>query len=614
MSLKIIHSSFEINLVDTSFTMIEENNWFNEKVYSKYTYPINITLNDEQIAALRFLTDNNATNYNTIFNVYFFAMEQEHEAVFEIEGNIGREIEGQIRYGFEEFPNFSKKLAQLPLWKFDLVAETMYQHAKDRVGMSYPTTDYVFTQVITPHLDTSTDQWALFEGIINNYKNSNFLTNEYDAVNDIQINRNVIQPLPCILYLLKMGFLDAGFTLEGDVLTDPEFSKASLYSLSSFYSSITEFGKQVMFVTGEDKINTIPGGFSTYEETLVFSEPGRYLISGNLFLNWFLISIQNVVHSRAYIKLDGVTIAEWDVTENTFILVDLTFDLFPGETKTLMFQSYQPHVDLVDGELVYDFTILDISIVKLTSYAPDGTAIPTLIVPNEIDLTKCVPDKTFGELFTAIKGWKNYDIDIKDNVVTMNLVSKQIGLGPKKDLQPFEIKKPKRIFNQGKTFELKFQDVTSDEYTFPSIYVDVNGTHQSPYIKKEETQTISVDAIALPLKHVGDISTADGFVDDNTKLQLVLYNGLVNGVNVASSPVALSWVNIFPVYYKSWIDFLLKAVGFKWVFNCNYEQIRDLTIKSTVFAYGQFHVVRKLSRKNVSAGVIQTEIETESID
>lgn len=615
MNLKIIHSDFEIDLVDTSFTMIEENNWFNDRVYSKYTYPISITLSDELIAKLKFLTENSASGYKTLFNVYFYAMEKEHEAVFEIEGAIGREIDAQIRYGFEEFPNFSKKLAQLPLWKFDLIAETMYQHAKDRVAMSYPTTDYVFTQVITNEFDTSTDQWQYFEGIINNYKNSAFLINEYNGGTDEQVNRNVIQPLPCILYLLKTGFLDAGFTLEGDILTDPEFSKASLYSLSSFYSSITQNGKQELLVASDEFSTTTSYGYKAYHANLTIAEPGRYKISGNLFLKWILTGIQVVRAATAKFTFNGEEIANWEVYQNEFKLVDLIVEVFPGQSNLVLeFQSVQFNLEQVGGLWLDDSTILDISVVQLSAYDANGDLTPTLISPNEIDLTKCVPDKTFGDLYNMVNGWKNYDIDITGTVVTMNLVSNQIGLGPKKDLQEFEVKKPERRFNQGKTFELKFQDVQSDVYTFPSIYVDANGVHQSPYIKKEETQEILIDAIALPLKQSGAVLTADGFIDDNTKFQIVLYNGLINSLNLAANPSALTLVNIYPVYYKDWMNFLLNTVSFKWKFNSYYEKIKDLTIKSSVFAYGQYHVVKKISRKNVSNEIIQTEIETESID
>jgi len=594
--------------------MIEENNWFNEKVYSKYTYPISITLSDELIAKLKFLTENNATGINTIFNVYFYAMEVEHEAVFEIESAIGRTIEAQIRYGFEEFPNFSKKLAQLPLWKFDLVAETMYQHAEDRVALSYPQTDYVFSQVITPELDTSTDQWAYFEGIVNNYKAGAFLINEYDGGTDEQINRNVIQPLPCILYLLKTGFLDAGFTLDGDILTDPEFSKASLYTLSKFYSSITDNGKQELLVDSTeivDYINSVPH----YHKELIIVEPGRYKISGNLYVKKWQGNGQ-VQFGAAQMVFDNDVVGNWSTTANSeFFLVDIIVEVFSGESNLVLeFDSVQGNLEFIGGVWVDDSVILDISVVQLAAYDTDGTLIPTLISPNEIDLTKCVPDKTFGDLYNMIKGWKNYDIDITGDVVTINLVSNQIGLGPKKDLQLFEVKTPERIFNQGKSFELKFQDVQSDDYTFPSIYVDANGIHQSPYIKKDETQEITIDAIALPLKQFGDALTADGFIDDSSKFQIILYNGLVGGSNYTTNPSALTLVNIYPIYYKDWIDFLLNAIGFKWKFNSFYEKIKDLTIKSTVFAYGQFHVVRKITRRNVSNSIMQTDIETESID
>src|SRR5690606_4358157 len=106
-----------------------------------------------------------------------------------------------------------------------------------------------------------------------------------------------------------------------------------------------------------------------------------------------------------------------------------------------------------------------------------------------------------------------------------------------------------RTFNQGKTFELKFTDVDSDIYEFPSIYIDHTGITQSPYVAKEGTEEIIIDAVPLPLKTESSVRTAHGFIDDKQKIQLVLYNGFNGGLNTCLDPSALMMTAIYENYY-----------------------------------------------------------------
>ncbi len=614
MNLKIIHSRFEINLVDTSFNMVEENNWFNKKVFTKYTYPITSLLTDEQIAQLNFITENNASGIITTYKVTFFVLDIEHEGVMDIEKSVGNKIEYQIRYGFEEFPNFNTLLSQLPLHNFELVGETIREHAEARIGLTYPAVDYNFPQVFTQHFDLDSDQWFAFEGVINNYKNSAFPINEYDAGGDQQINRNVLQPFPYLLYLLKVGFADAGFTLEGTILEDPEFKIATLYSLSKYYSSITTAGKEEMIVTTDQytSIGNPNNDTGEYALEIVIDQAGRYILSGNLFLRLNVVSVGRFLLNGVEIYRSQMIILEG---EERFVFMDHIFDVLPGDEPAVLRFEYRGLIySVVGGTRVYDAVILDATLTQLTAYDTNGNPIPTLISPNEIDLTRCVPKKTFGDLFNIIKGWKNYDITISGTVVTMNFIQDQIGKGPVKDLRDFEVKNPERIFNQAKTIELKFTQVESDDYTFPSILIGINGVEQSPYVKNDDTEEITIDAVALPLTTIGAVRTADGFLDDDSKIQIVLYDGLQGGLNVAKDPSPLSLVTIYPTYYQGWIEFQLKSVTFMWVFDANDQFVKDLNVKSTPFAYGQYHVVKILNKKNVGNDILRVEIELASIE
>lgn len=622
MNLTILHSRFKLNLVDTSFTMIEENNWFTDQLFSKYTYPISKILTDEEDAALEFITELNAQGVNTIYDVLFYVLDQEHQAVMEIEVIQGSKIEFQIRYGFEDFPNFEKKLAQLPLHKFDLESETIYEHALSKISLGYPATDYNFQRVFTDKFDTESPQWEAFEGSINNYTGSAFLINEYDPSEDKQINRNIMQPIPSLLYVLKTGFAEKGYTLAGDILDDPDFKRAWLYSLSDYYSTIQDNQKQEMMMTVDENSGVSPSGPSSYhyifEKEITIIEPGRYKIAGNLFLQPPKDSVYYFRFSQASILLDNNPIGYWDARgENeSFKFLDMNFEINPAQSNiTLKFIALSSNYRVIGDTRVFDAPILDVTVSQLTKYRPDGSAEPTLVLPNEIDLTQCVPDVTFGDLYKAIKQWKNYSADIVGNIVYMNRVQNQLGKGKVKDLSHKEVQEPRRTTNQGKSFELKFSEISSEEYSFPSMYIDRKGYTLEPYTKKSDTEEILIEAIPLPRKTQQSITTAHGFLDDQQKIQIILYEGLTGALNTTQEPTNLLIPSIYENYYKQWIDFLLKTIGYEWSFQDFDINISDLHDKTTVFAYGKHHTVVKLTKKNLGIdGIIETEIETSSLE
>lgn len=612
MNLKIILSNIELNLIDTSFTMVEENNWFSSKVFSKYTYSISHTLSDEESADFGFLTDNNAVGYSTVFNCLFYVLDKEYQAVMEIDKVIGNTIEFQIRYGFEEFPNFEKKLASLPLMNFSLVNETMFEHAATIITQTYPAVNYNFPQIITSRFSPEEEKWEAFEGVINNYKNNLFLLNEYELSTDTQINRNVIQPCPYILYVLQTGFLDAGYTLTGQILEDPEFKKATLFSLNEYYTSITSTAEEYIIKT-DDFIGITPSGFGEYEAFFPISGAGRYKISGNFYLRY---EGSHPLPAQGFLFWKDNIIGHWESEESElYILMDVNIDLFPGELdQNVRFVTIQLPYQHLGGQIIEDALILDISIVQLTKYDPAGNPSPTLVFPEVINLPQSVPNITFGKLFEIIKAWKNYDITITGNVVSMNLVNDQIGTLDIIDLSEYEVKYPERTFNQGKKYELKFPDIDSDEHTFASLYVTNTGVEQSPYVKSEDTEEILIDAVPLPMKTFGEITTADGFLEDDSQAHIVLYDGLQNGLNLAKDPSQLLLPNIYENYYRKWFTFLLKSVIFKWEFITYDENIKELAVRSTPAAYSKLHVVKSIKFKNLKDGIVSTEIETYSIE
>lgn len=615
MITKVIHSSFELDLSNIEITHVEENNWLNDEIRAKYTFPITINLTPDQIVSLKNINELNLATRTTLFDIEYYTMGEYHEALMEIKSLIGKEAEIEISYGLEEFPNFSKPLSQLPLERIEL-EQSIYTYAETIITQTYPDVNFNFPQVITDKFETDSEQWLYFEGIINNYESGDFLENEYDAINDEQVNRNIMQPLPYLLHILVKAFESAGYTLEGEILEDTYFKKATIYALSEFYTSFnTNQATEALSTTEYDSINVTK---AYYNKAISFSEPGRYKIAGNVYLRAFgrfNEAVGRFTYAGQEIWSAGFIIQVFALQDYREDLVSVDFNIdYTGSEGDLIFDGFNLFYAIVGNEIEWDASILDLTITQLAKFDNNGNLVPTLITPDVIDLKQCVPEMNVGPFVNAFAKWHNYGIDVSGNIVTMNKLKSQIdATDDVLDLQPFEVEFPKCEFNQGKVFTLGFFDVESDEHSFHKILIDASGYQLSPFSKPDDSVDITIDALPLPLKQKNGILTAHGFLDDNSKPQVVLYDGLTNSLNLANDPSPLSIINSYLNEHKAWFDFLLNTTNFIWSFGTYFENMLSLKIKSKIYAYGQYHLIKRLTRKTLNDNTVEVEIETSSL-
>jgi len=225
---------------------------------------------------------------------------------------------------------------------------------------------------------------------------------------------------------------------------------------------------------------------------------------------------------------------------------------------------------------------------------------------------------SFGDFFTAVLKKQNYGYDIEGSVITVNKKKvENVSTTNSISLLDFEVQYPERNFNRGKTFILKTFDFQSEEYQAQQIFINNSGYIINNFEKNDDTEEIVINAIELPLK-INGVSTAHGFLDDNTKVQMVLYGGLANSLNLAEDPTPISLLNNYLNDYQSWFQFLLTSQNINWFFETSYEKLADLKIRSIIYAYRQYHVIRKLTRKTYMTqknGIqLEVEIETESLN
>lgn len=620
MIQKFIHDSFELDLSIVPFTLVEENNWFNTQFFSKYTYPGELELTREQDIALGYLTEMYLQNRQTLFPGRFYTMNRRHDAVLELEKIIGRKVTFQIRYGLEELPNAQKKLSEIPMMDFAIEGMDIFEYADSVIDSAWPAENFCFPKLHTDRISTDDETWSAFQGAINNYQSGAMVINEYDAIEDVQLNRNLVQPMPFMLYVLKQGFQDAGWNLMGDVMNDEDFQKSFIYHFSEYYHSTNAESQLFQLNTSEytELVNPI---FARYENAITLPEPGRYKIAGNVILRSkggsnSTNSMPNGFAS-AILLFDGNGL--WSSFLSTyigykekFVSLDINID-FHGDEGDITFGSFQLPFSQFDEGYDYEAMIADLTITQLAKFDSNGDPIATLIIPNEIKLQKCVPDMTFGEFFETIRKWKNFDLSFNGANAFMNFITEQLDTAGAVSLMEKEVKEPEIYFNQGKKFALKLADIQSDVYTFPGVYVDINGTQTTPFVNKEIIEETVINAVVLPLLLRNADLTAHDFLTDSNRLMIGFYQGLIAGKNHTLDASNLLPQALYENHYREWFDFLLTCFGYEWDFTSNFEEIYNLKISDPVYAYKRYHIIERLSRTNITPDIILTEIVTKTL-
>ena len=512
-------------------------------------------------------------------------------------------------------------MSELPLEDFT-PSPNIYDFAETYADLTWPLVNFCFPQVIPPEgkYDTETDQWAYFEGFINNRVGSAFLQNEYDTENDVQINRNVMQPMPFLLYVLQQGFADAGYELAGDILQDPELQKAFITSLSDYYTTITSEAITVQMNSDEySELREVEQSFLSSKTVLVgiynkeqeLTEPGRYLITGNIIVRTDRQFGGVVVYFNDQKIFEGVYI-QGSYNEKYFFINEKV-ELFSGETGVITVTSNQLSYAMLNGEKQLDAQILDLSITKITAYNENNEAQPTLLTPEEVKLNRCVPDITFGELFTAIRNYRNYDLRIVGDQAVVNKIEKELKTRPKVNLKSFEIREPRITNNQDKTYLLKFQEIDNDLFENTAVYVDRLGSATQNYSRQPDTTEIIINVAPMPNNSLKGISTAQMITDDKSKLQLGLYGGLIDGKNTAANPRALGLANSYENYYRNWLNFRLNTRTVEWTFKCTPEVARQISAYSEVQAYNSRFIPERVAKRVISKEEIEITLEANKI-
>jgi len=602
MNDRIIGENFIIDLTNVKNSITEENPRFKDTFWSLYSLPFDIYVNRDIISTMGNYSSLHAVGLKRFHDVTHIFEGRIRKAKLEILDITDQLIKVQLNSGFEDLPNFEKKLNELPFDK--ITVADIYNHANKIVNKKYPEVNYNFPKLITDEYDLNSQQWKYFDGLINNRTTPRtggakvFPRNEVIDGFDVA-NRNIIHPLPYLLYVLKIGFQDAGFILQGDILTDPILLQRTIYSGTKYYTTGDQ--KEVkLIITDEDYTGSYP--VANYSKQIPISAPGKYRFKGR-FLKAANETVKIYKNNTLLRDVQGDGVIEFN---------DLEINISIEEAiKTAIIKiefAGQYHNNEYDNE-GKNIGVAQIQINPIRQHSDNGDPIPFVFNENAVDIARALPEWTFGELATAIKNLRNYDLIFDGAVVYMN----RINIQPNDDVidfREFEIEKPTRKFTDKQSFLIKFPEI--DGEVSEDIFFDENG-YQIGKKGNETTTEVPINVYPVKIKTYRAIATAKP-VPDGSMLQLVFYDGLNStGDNHAKNPTGLSGKEIAEDL-KTWYINRVTNNGFTWSFLVEKNKIRNVNIRSEIYAYGRRLWIKQIVKNSISAVGYQVEITTEGMD
>jgi hypothetical protein len=609
---KLIHSKFELDLSIYKISDTEENNWFSDSFFTKYSFPFEIDLIEDLDVAFDFISQYN-TNPQTYYELLHVHNNKIEKAIFEIESH-QEKLSAKVRFGFEQLPSFDKKLSELSLDKFDLPSgTTIYQHAQTIIQQTFPAVNYNFPQVHVDKYDTEDDIWINFKKIINNRVDSLFFINE--VIEDESFNRNVMQPMPYWIHILQRGMTDSGYILAGKIMNDEGLKKACLFGDVDYFKAAAVQEDIVITQLSENAIeinynNSRGEKASKYYSNTVLTTPGKYNISGTIkclkasrFATGFVIKYRNTVIwsqlARPVGLFVGSEFADYDVDIDFETIVD-------ANVNDITIEGYQYFTE--------DEVIISLSISCIRLHDNSGNAVPTVINENKIDLTRAVPDMTFADFVKVVKNWFNYDLTIIGKLAIMNPIEDEINYSDTIDLQFSEIKTPRRKFSQGKSFLLQFQEIENKDFKFLPVFHNQSGIVNSNFITDDKTTTIEINGLPLPLLTREGVQTAYALEQNSSKAYLVHYDGLFNGNNLAKPNDNYLVPVVHIAYWQKWFNYRINAPAFNWQFKAWNEFVSSLNVKTKIYAYNRIHIVKTINKSEIEQDLFEIDIETEALE
>ena len=599
----------KLDLSKQKFSIQENNAKVSDSQFTKIIFPFSLPVSEEILNSIGDIINHAATDVETVIDCKLEHEGRVHDAKLEILGNEGLYAEAQIDYGFDELPNWTKKLSELPLENFSV--PDIHTYAPTLLNKKYPEVNFNFPRIYNKKYDPTTEVWDAFDGFLNDMKPdmTEMRRNYIDGVGNI-FNVNIIHPMPYILHVLKTGFRDAGFELKGHILTDADLLYRTIYSGTDYFTSKQQRRYDFNIKASQPDellLENGPDDYAIYERHITIEKTGTYKIAG-LIKFWKA----KKMFSNYQISLNGQKL--WQKRTNSDrsdymidIPIDIDFNVNQENSVLTFFCKKQYHPD-------WDFQLADLlvtsKVLEDISNAELGEDSGFVTNRNEVNLKNAVPDMTFGDFVNKICNWFNYAMIPIEKTIYMNRLSLEKYFEPK-DFRKYEAKRPKRVPKKNVSYLLKFPEL---DRKVDSVFYDAQGFKLNGE-EIADTKVIEIDGYALPvyMPKPNSHSTAVVQTDSTTMLQLVYYDGLTDGTNNAKNPAGCHFPELFYKNWENWLKRRLECYEYTWKFTIPIEEMANYSINDYIYCYDNIHLIKTLNKDKVSETTYEVEIITETI-
>lgn len=595
MKMLFICDEFTLDLTGKELDWTEENSWFHDEFILNSTFPSDLDYTEN--AYFIIYKYYNASTPRTRFDGVLQKRNGKISPAYLEITNASNKLKFTIRDGLETFPTWNKMLTQLDLGIVN-PPEGMLTHAMSIIPQTYPAVMYNFPAIQCHDLYKDAPGFEAFHGYYNklNVDGTAFIPNiEVPELNTFA-NHNIVYPMPYWLHILRTGIEEAGFSLHGDILEDPEFTRAIMPIRKI---EMSERPETLEWIIGEVDVVENESMVRSYHSEVTLQPNTRYRIKGNLY--YVNDGFQGIMHAIFMCENVHLYMVTFNSPQSAFA-VDFTIEPSPHE-RTLVFGG---------GWRLFEMNMPDVFeglVIPTHIYDEDGNLIPALADFNNVDLAAMLPEITFGDLVKIIKAWKNYDFDlIEGKRVVMNLVEKEMVRDNPVDLRGFEVQFPERKYEQQGSYVLKFSE-ENEEHPFVKTFVNLDSiltsTNEADFPTNDQTKDIVINAVPLPVLPLSAFGEGEGHMltsklitDDPGKPCLVLYDGLNSEGQNWTSPIDdLMTPVLVEKHWFRFMMFMIKSVLYGWRMDGLISEFSNLTRKSIIFVYNNYMVVKSLHRK-----------------
>jgi len=616
MDIKFFAGNKVLDLSKQKISIQEDNFRVSDKMRTKYMFPFQIYMDEEFKAAFGDYESYETFGLENYVEGPLLFERELSDGKLNIESVEGPYLEGQIDFGFEDLPNWDKKLSELSWEKFTV--PDIHVYASQICEKKYPQTNFNFPRMNTTKYSPDEKMWDAFNGYYNDIDSSigQMRRNYVDGTGEIY-NQNIIHPCVHFLYLLKKCFLDIGMTVKGEILTDPMFQDAYVFSGTEYFNKISQYQNAFTLSVKEyykmenkmhytEWINNLL--FTRYYPHFSYKEEVPLDFADKLFINGkFRVKVLEKTSLKIKIQINGNDI--WSIDKYYNMYMDLTFpfslDINVNHAK-LTFIIEGGVLGMSEGYNILEYDLKSSSIVTTGTPTSDDAVVEN---SNEINLARALPDMKVGDFINIIRNWFNYEFLIHEKTVYMNKLARE----PYniKDFEFAEVKKPKRNLLQKRSFLLKHTEIDGDKQ-LNSIFYDKSGAT----INREaldDTIEIEINGYAMPLEKVKENShlTASVKRDDSSCLALVFYNGKVNGQNNASNKPEVTFPDLFYTNWAKWLRQRVNGVEYNWKFQIKADDL-NVKISDYIHCYKNIHIITSWT-KDYSEDTYTIDITTETV-